>query len=462
MNDNSFWSKLRTLAENYFVLTPYLIPQQEAESTMREAVTFRGTNLIILVLAIFIASLGLNTNSTAVIIGAMLISPLMGPIIGIGLGIGVTDFDLVKRSCRNLIIAALFSVLASTLYFLISPVAEGHSELLARTSPTIYDVLIGLIGGGAGIVGICSKSKGNVIPGVAIATALMPPLCTAGYGIATLQPHYFLGATYLFLINSIFICLATFIGVKAFKFKPATVVNPERAKKIRRLVYTLAILTLLPSIYLTYNMLRQSRFDINASNFINAECQWPDTHVLSSTEDWNNGRNKQINLTLIGKVLPQDSLTLALTSRLHFYNLQGTTIKIIQGGAAFDSDQISSGSVRDIYQVSQTALTAKQAAIDSLQRELAADRATNSAAAEIIPELKVVFPHIREIAITRTVFADPRDGSLDTLMVAMVNNEGHLSHSHRTELQKYLEARLKVSDIRIVEVSASTLSAGNR
>ena len=172
---------------DYLSFNGFLVPQEEAEASIREGVTFRGTNMLILVFAILIASLGLNTNSTAVIIGAMLISPLMGPIIGLGLGIGVEDFDLVKRSLRNLLMAALFSVLASTVYFLISPVSEGHSELLARTSPTIYDVLIGLFGGGAGIVAIASKSKGNVIPGVAIATALMPPLCTVGYGLATLQ-----------------------------------------------------------------------------------------------------------------------------------------------------------------------------------------------------------------------------------------------------------------------------------
>ena len=456
MNDNSFWNRLRRLAENYFVLTPYLVSQEDAEASIREGVSFRGTNLIILMLAILIASLGLNTNSTAVIIGAMLISPLMGPIIGIGLGIGVTDFNLVKRSVRNLVIAALFSVLASTLYFLISPVAEGHSELLARTSPTIYDVLIGLIGGGAGIVGICSKSKGNVIPGVAIATALMPPLCTAGYGLATLQMHYFLGATYLFLINSIFICLATFIGVKMFHFKAVTVVNPERARKIRRLVYSLAILTLLPSVYLTYNMLRQSRFDLNVSSFINAECQWPDTHVLSSSEQWNNGRDKQINLTLIGRVLPQDSLILALSSRLHFYNLQGTTIKIFQGGSQVSPDELGPGSVRDIYQVSQAALSAKQATIDSLRHEIAIDRATNSAAAEILPELKIVFPSIREIAISRTVFADPQDSTLDTVQVAQVNSAGGMSRATSSELQRYLQARLKSPDIRIVEVNLST------
>ncbi len=168
----------KTSLADYFSLNGYLIPQEEAEQAIREGVSFRGTNLLILVFAILIASLGLNTNSTAVIIGAMLISPLMGPIIGLGLGVGIEDFELLKRSVRNLTIAAAFSVLASTLYFLISPVSEGHSELLARTSPTIYDVLIGFFGGGAGIFAIASKSKGNVIPGVAIATALMPPLRT--------------------------------------------------------------------------------------------------------------------------------------------------------------------------------------------------------------------------------------------------------------------------------------------
>lgn len=188
---------------NYFSLSGQLVSQEQAEQNIREGVSFRGTNILILVLAILIASLGLNTNSTAVIIGAMLISPLMGPIIGIGLGVGIHDFDLIKRCVRNLLMAAGFSIIASTLFFLISPVNEQHSELLARTSPTIYDVLIGFVGGGAGIIALGSTNKGNVIPGVAIATALMPPLCTAGYGLATWQMNYFFGATYLFIINSI-------------------------------------------------------------------------------------------------------------------------------------------------------------------------------------------------------------------------------------------------------------------
>lgn len=446
-----FWSKLKSLTGNYFSLTPYLVTQQEAEASIREAVSFRGTNLIILVLAIFIASLGLNTNSTAVIIGAMLISPLMGPIIGIGLGIGITDLGLLKRSLRNLVVAAIISMLASTLFFLISPVAEGHSELLARTSPTIYDVLIGFFGGGAGIVAIGSKNKGNVIPGVAIATALMPPLCTAGYGLATFQMHYFLGATYLFLINSIFICLATFIGVKLFKFKPIATVEPERARRIRNIIYGLALLTLLPSVYLTYNMMRQNRFELNADKFVTQECQWPETHVLSTTKSWDK-EGKQINLTLIGKSIPQDSLVIALSSRLHFYNLEGAKLKIIQGESPATAADIKSAAVSDIYRISQNALQAKQAEIDSLNNLIAANRMTIGAAADLLPELRVVFPKVKEIAITKTVFANPTDGRLDTVDIALVNAAQGITNVKRDELRRYLEARLKIDSIRVVEL----------
>ena len=181
---------------------------------MRKGVEFKGANLWILIFAIFMASLGLNVNSTAVIIGAMLISPLMGPIMGVGLSVGLNDFELMKRSLKSFLITTLFSVTTATIFFLVSPVAEGQSELLARTSPTIYDVFIALMGGLAGVTALSTKEKGNVIPGVAIATALMPPLCTAGYGLATGNLIYFLGAFYLYFINSVFISLATFLGVR--------------------------------------------------------------------------------------------------------------------------------------------------------------------------------------------------------------------------------------------------------
>lgn len=180
---------------------------------------FVGANLWTLIFAIFIASIGLNVNSTAVIIGAMLISPLMGPIMGIGLGIGTNDFELVKKGLRNLLIATLISIVASTIYFYITPLHDAQSELLARTTPSIWDVFIAFFGGLAGIVAGTRKEKSNVIPGVAIATALMPPLCTAGFGLASGNFYFFIGAIYLYFINSVFICISTFLIVRFLKFK---------------------------------------------------------------------------------------------------------------------------------------------------------------------------------------------------------------------------------------------------
>ena len=445
-------SRFKNTLVDYFSLTDYLIAQPQAEQAIREGVSFKGTNIVILILAILIASLGLNTNSTAVIIGAMLISPLMGPIIGIGLGIGIMDFELLKRCVRNLVMAAGFSVIASTVYFLISPVSEGHSELLARTSPTIYDVLIGFFGGGAGIIAIGSRSKGNVIPGVAIATALMPPLCTAGYGLATWQLSYFFGAFYLFLINSIFIGLATFIGVKLMHYKPVKAVNAARARKVRRIVYIIAVLTLLPSIYLTWSMLRQSRFQINTRRFVTEECVFPDTHVLSTATSWSRSHGT-ITLTLIGKILPQDSLQLALASRLKFYGLQGCDLRIVQGavpelpqGAA-----LSGTSVRDIYEISQTALTAKQVTIDSLRSVLATRSAVDTVAGTLVPELHVIFPQVADIAINRSVFASTSDDRLDTVNIALVTFSTPMKPAKRTELAAYLQARLRLREVRIID-----------
>lgn len=450
---NKFLNDLKSELEGYFTLNGYLIPEEEAEQSIREGVSFKGTTLLILVFAIFIASLGLNTNSPAVIIGAMLISPLMGPIIGLGLGVGIEDFDLLKRSLRNLLVAAAFSILASALYFLISPVSEGHSELLARTSPTIYDVFIGFFGGAAGIFAIASKNKGNVIPGVAIATALMPPLCTVGYGLATWQLNYFFGALYLFLINSIYIGLATFIGVKVMKFSRLQSAVPERAKRMRRLVYTLAILTLLPSIYLTYNMLTRERFEMNANRFVAEECKFPNTQVLSHSAFKDQGE-KEISITLIGKVLPQDSLELALANRLQYYGLSGVKLNIIQGDAGErpDMESMVGHSVNQIYTLAQNALVQKQEAIDSLRQIITDRRKRDSISAQLAPELKVIYPQISEIAITRAVFGQIATGDLDTANIALIRYNRPISTTSKAELQRYLEARLKVPSIRLVNV----------
>lgn len=447
-------NKIALFFKNYFTLSPDLVPQAEAEKAIREGVSFRGTNILILILAILIASLGLNTNSTAVIIGAMLISPLMGPIIGIGLGVGIHDFDLIKRCLRNLVMAAGFSVIASTIYFLISPVNEGHSELLARTSPTIYDVLIGFVGGGAGIIALGSRNKGNVIPGVAIATALMPPLCTAGYGLATWQLNYFFGASYLFLINSIYIAFATFIGVKLLGYKGLNITDNVRLRRVRRIVYILAILTMLPSIYLTYNMLRNNKFIMQANQFVAQQCHWPDTQVVNSNAYTDNGQ-KVIRITLIGKTMPTDSLELALAPRLHFYGLDGTKLVFVQGSVATPVNNETG--VRDVYQMAQTTINRQQNTIDSLRLMVSDIKASQSAGTIIAPEIKVLFPQIKDIAVSRSVFASIEGDAPDTANVAMVNFDSRMNAEQMNKFKEYLQTRLKLSDIQIVNANGISL-----
>ncbi len=437
----------------YFTLTEILIPQAEAEEAIREGVSFRGINILILIVAIFIASLGLNTNSTAVIIGAMLISPLMGPIIGMGLAVGVRDFELMKQSFRNLAMAALFSILASTIYFLISPVNEGHSELLARTSPTIYDVFIGFFGGAAGILAIGSKVKGNVIPGVAIATALMPPLCTVGYGLATWQPKYFMGAFFLFFINSVFIAVATLVGVKLMKYHIHDFTNPERARRVRNIVYTVAILTMLPACYMTYEMYRQSSFSMNCSRFVDSEFQFDGTQVLTHKAIYNKGADT-LAVTLVGRVLPQDSLILALTEKLPQFHLGGTVLRIFQGDAMapVDMQKTTSGMLSDLYQVTQNTITRQQNEIDSLRLINAMTARNDTISAIIAPEIKVLFPQIKDIAVSRAIVTNIEHNTLDTLNVVMITPTARLSQAELSKFKAYMEARLKTPRVTILNL----------
>lgn len=451
------FSKLRERLAGFFDLSTFLIPQAEAEQAIREGVSFRGINILILIVAIFIASLGLNTNSTAVIIGAMLISPLMGPIIGIGLGVGVHDFELIKRSFRNLMMATIFSVATSCLFFLISPVNEQHSELLARTSPTIYDVFIGFFGGAAGILAIGSRVKGNVIPGVAIATALMPPLCTVGYGLATFQPAYFLGALYLFFINSVFIACATTVGVRLMKYQVHDFSNPQRARRVRTAVYAVAVVTMVPSCYLTWSMFRQSRFESECSRFVARECDFEGTQVLRCHADWDGGRSPVLTISLVGRVMPQDSLLLALTDALPSYRLGGTRLRIIQGdsrGSMPDATQLSGEMLRDMYAVTQDRIAAQSVEIDSLKAIVATASRNDTLSATIAPELAVLFPDVKDIAVSRAISTDVATRSLDTLDIAYVALLRPMPAATAEKFRDYLRARLSRPRLEVVAAPA--------
>ena len=444
----------------YFDLSSFLIPQAEAEQTIREGVSFRGTNILILIVAIFIASLGLNTNSTAVIIGAMLISPLMGPIIGIGLAVGIHDFDLMKRSFRNLMMATLFSVATSCIYFIISPVNEGHSELLARTSPTIYDVFIGFFGGAAGIIAIGSKSKGNVIPGVAIATALMPPLCTVGYGLATLQMHYFIGALYLFFINSVFIATATTVGVRLMKYAYIDFSNPIRARRVRNIVYTIAILTMIPAVYLTYNMIVTNTYNNNCSRFVNTEFQFPATQVLNYKAENINGQ-RTLTVTLMGQSLPQDSLLTMMDGKLAAYRLNNTRLRIIQGNSidAHDLKTTSSAMLRDMYAVTQATIASQQRTIDSLRTVSQTVRRIDSMSIALAPELRIIFPQVNTIAIAHTVDCEIGTSRADTIAVALVNYNSPMTAAENKRFTEYLRARLGIPELTILNTPGLRIPA---
>ena len=320
----------------------------------------------------------------------MLISPLMGPIIGMGLGIGISDYVLLQRGLKNILMAVLGSIVASAVYFLISPQYEDGSQLLARTSPSIYDVFIALFGGGAGIVSLACKNKGQVLPGVAIATSLMPPLCTAGYGLATLQPHFFFGALYLFFTNMVFILFATWIGVKMMRFKPVVQKDEKKARRVQTVVTAIVTVTIGLSAYLTVNMIRSNIFMVNATQFVNKEMVFPNTQVLSHKEYIKDGR-RYIDVTLIGEALPKDSLQLAMLHKLDSVGLGGTILTIKQGfslGAAADDDK----SVSQLYTVMQQEILQRQNRIDSLESVLALRSDFSDESSKLAPEVKVLFP----------------------------------------------------------------------
>ncbi|MBO6168821.1 MAG: DUF389 domain-containing protein [Bacteroidales bacterium] len=242
-----------------------------ANASIRKNIYFRGPTVFILACAIIIASVGLNVNSIPVIIGAMLISPVMGPILGFGFSLGVRDMQLLKDSLRNFAVMVVISIIASALYFLLSPLNMEHpTELLARTNPTIYDVLIALFGGFAGILEISRSEKGTVLSGVAIATALMPPLCTVGYGLSILNWSYVLGALYLFLINSIFIALATFVMVKYLKFPVASSAQGRSNGLTGRAVAVILIIIIVPSVLSAVRMVQESNFKRNAAALVSS------------------------------------------------------------------------------------------------------------------------------------------------------------------------------------------------
>ena len=368
-----------------------LLPDKEDEHAVIEQVKvgtqFRGTNLWILIFAILIASLGLNVNSTAVIIGAMLISPLMGPIIGMGLSVGISDFEMLKQSLKNYGVATLISVATATLYFWISPLSEAQSELLARTSPTLYDVLIAFCGGAAGVLALTTKSKGQVIPGVAIATALMPPLCTAGYGLATGQWTYFFGAFYLFFINTVFIATATFLGVKFLRFHPVATVEGDAARRGRRIIYSVVLITLIPAAIMTVRIIQRNIFETDVNHFVKAELDQEGTRILRQSVE-----EGDLTVVAVGETISDEKIATA-QSHMHFYNLMGYGLNVIQANGGADVALLGA------LEGSRNTNTALSVQVVDLQGKLDFYTRYDTLSRQVSEEAQALFGEVSDVAL---------------------------------------------------------------
>ena len=402
-------------------------------------VSFRGTNLWVLIFAVFIASLGLNINSTAVIIGAMLISPLMGPIMGIGVGVGINDLALVKRAARNFTFAIAVGLAASFIYFAVTPLDDAYSELLSRTSPTIYDVLIALFGGFSGIVAASSTKKGNVIPGVAIATALMPPLCTAGYGLATLNFYYFFGALYLFSINTVFIALATFITVRLLKYPVKHLQDEQADLRSHRLITAITVLTLAPSIYFGYNMIQHNKFLRSADTFVGAYSSVDGNYLLDKKID---PQSRTITLIYGGSGISEERIA-EMTEKLDLFGLKQCALSVKQGLSFLNESKESS----KLIQLSKTLeekdqeLKVMKAAFDSIASK-------KKLAQQMTGELKTHHAGVKDVLIAYA--SSIPDTITAHRPIIFIRSNGSISRSQQRKITNWLKVRLQSDNINAV------------
>lgn len=411
--------------------------------SINKDIIFKGTNLWILIFAIIVASVGLNMNSTAVIIGAMLISPLMGPINGIGYSIATYDFLLFRKAVKNLTFAIVASLFASTLYFTISPISTAHSELLARTSPTIYDVLIALFGGLAGIVAISSRLKGNVIPGVAIATALMPPLCTAGYGLATAQFDFFFGALYLFTINTVFIAISSVLISQILNFPIRTLVDEKQKRKVNSFISVVIVLVLIPSIFFGYKLVQRERFVENASRYVDNISIFEGNYLLKHEIDH---ETKTIKLIFGGSTFNEDQ-KYRIQQKTKDFNIEGVKLEF-QQGLSFDLLNTRTTEVENLrYEINKLNLI-----LVEKEKMLEQNEINKMKGKYLQAELSSLFPKVKNMVYAETYAFSKETTTTDTLHLVIIGVENmveNMDEGEKTRFENWLRTRLDTDHIKV-------------
>lgn len=424
--------------------------------SVRPGVPFKGANLWVLMFAILICSIGLNVNSPAVVIGAMLISPLMGPILGIGVGVGIFDLELVLTSAKNLAIATVMSVAVSASYFYLSPLSEAQSELLARVSPTLFDVLIATFGGFVGIIAVSRKEKSNALPGVAIATALMPPICTAGYAIAYQEWYYFMGALYLFFINLVFIAFATFVLVRFMRFSRHSFVDAAQERRVKFWIYGIAAIVAVPSVYTAYTTVEESIYTNRAQRFIEQEVNFQYAKVIASKISGSRkDSTRLIEIVLIGKTVSDLDIQY-LEKELADYGLENTELRVMQDAdnePGVTQAQLAilqeQSAMNALYQRKSEDLSQKEEYIQKLKEQLMASTKDTIAMSAIIEEAKVIYPEVEGIRFGRMQAGGAAVDTINELTVgaAWIIHKDPISKEKVESMARWLAVRAKLDTV---------------
>lgn len=426
---------------------------------IKKDIDFKGVNVWILGASIVIASIGLNVNSTAVIIGAMLVSPLMGPIVGVGLSIGINDFKMLTRSLKSLGTAVLISVFISSIYFLLTPFGEVQSELIARTKPNLLDVLVAVFSGIALIVAKTQRGTvASVIFGVAIATALMPPLCTAGYGLANGNWQFFLGAFYLFLINSVFIALSTWLIVKYLKFPLASYMDKARQKRVKNYIFVISLIIIIPSGFTFWATIQESIFESEAEKFIAQNFIFEGSQVINKNIIYNTDESSVIEVFMIGEIITSKNEK-ELNKKLESSGIKNVTLKIYQSKdktaeiAGKLSAEVKTGIIEEIYRKNEDLIKGKDEKIEFLETELMKYRKDTIPFSSIKNEIKVQYPQITKMSYgnnIRTDFESQQD-TVPVFYITWGNNSQSINTKEKSNaLEQWLRVRLDNEKVTVI------------
>lgn len=434
--------------------------QVSTTSAIKSDIQFKGATAWILICSIFVASIGLNTNSIPVVIGAMLISPLMGPILGVGLSIAINDIDTLKESLVSLVGMITLSILTSFFYFYIFDINADTSELFARTRPDIREILIAFFGGLALIIARTKKGTiATVIYGVAIATALIPPLCTAGYGIAVGSWNYFLGAMYLFIINTIFIALATFIVIKFLKFPMINYVNSARRRTISRLVTLAAIVVIIPAIWTFVNVVKESNFKNDASSFINNELNiLPNSNYIikNAIIQYSSDSPSQIELTTLGNDQISEDLEFVLNTKMKNYRALNDTKLLINQSVFREINNLEyMEELRSRDSMDLLSKTQKIVFLEDKVRKLLVLEKNHFEFPDLTEEVKINYSDIKEFSYSNMLRSNFQ--SIDTLSIFYVKWNDSLTDKiniakKSKQLERWLNYKLNLDSIIIKTV----------